>query len=331
MTSAGHRDLSPDERALLVAATQSRDAARAAWEEWRGSSRLETAGPRSQALFGQLYANVVGDLEGPETSLLRGVYKRTWYANQVLLGRMQALASCLRREGVSPLVLNDAALALGYYADLGHRPIDCLDLLVPAAAWDRSLAAAAGDGWRLDDDASFGSPTALSIATFTSRREGSLRIWSNLFAAQPRHDTEARLWREARSLELNGHTFHVLGAGEQLLCTSAEAFRHHEVPLARYADAWLVARTITSEHDWARVVWKAQRYEHVLPLRNMLRFLERNVSLALPAWLLPELRRLAISHGELLQYRPACDTVGLKAKAAILRVLRARPAGSLRA
>lgn len=331
MTATGHRDLSPDERALLVAATQSRDDARAAWEQWKGTSRLETAGPRSQPVFGQLYANVVGERDDPETALLRGVYKRTWYANQVLLGRLQSLASGLTRAGVSPLVLNDAALALGYYADLGHRPIDCLDVLVPAASFERSLAAAADDGWRLDGDASFGAPTSLSIAAFAGRKEGSLRIWANLFAAQPRHDTESRLWRDARSLELNGRTFHILGAGEQLLCTSAEVFRQPEVTLSRYADACLVARTIASDDEWARVVWQAQRYEHVLPLRNVLRFLARNVSLALPEWLLPELGRLAISHGELLQYRRACDTPGLKAKAAVLRILRTRPAGFLRA
>lgn len=331
MTATGHRDLSSDERALLAAATQSRDVARVAWEQWKGTSRLETAGPRSQPLFGQLYANVVGDREDPETALLRGVYKRTWYANQVLLGRLQSLASGLTREGVSPVVLNDAALALGYYADLGHRAIDCLDVVVPAASFERSLAVAAEEGWRLDADASFGTPTSLSIAAFAGRKEGSLRIWATLFAAQPRHDTEARLWGDARALELNGRTFHVLGAGEQLLCTSAEAVRQPEVTLSRYADACLVARTIVSDDEWAGVVWKAQRYEHVLPLRNMLRFLERNVSLALPQWLLPELGRLAISHGELLQYRRACDTPALKAKAAVLRMLRTRSAGSSRA
>lgn len=242
MTSTGHRDLSSDERALLMAATQPGDTARTAWEQWKGTGRLATAGPRSQALFGQLYANVVGDLEGPETTLLRGVYKRTWYANQVLLGRMQSLASRLAEEGVSPLLLNDEALALGYYVDLGHRTIECLDLLVPAASWEHGLAAARSDGWRLDDDTSFGPPTGLSIATFTSRQNGSLRIWTNLFAAQPRHDTEARLWHEARSLEVHGRTVRLLGAEEPLLCTSAEAVCGREVPLSRYADAALVAR-----------------------------------------------------------------------------------------
>lgn len=330
MTPTGHRDLTSDERVLLVAATHAGDAARAAWEQWKGTHGLETAGPRSQALFGQLYANVVGDLEGPETTLLRGVYKRTWYANQVLLGRMQALATRLAREGVSPLLLNDAALALGYYADLGHRSIDCLDLLVPAASWESSLAAARSEGWQLDVDRSFGASASFSIATFTSRREGSLRIWTNLFAAQPRHDTEARVWREARSLEVNGRTIRILGAEEQLLGTSAEAFHGREVPLSRYADAALVARAIGSEPEWARVVWKAQRYEHILPLRNMLGALERNVSIAMPQWLLPELRRLPISYGELLRYPSACDTMGLKAKAAVLRVLRTRPAGARR-
>jgi hypothetical protein len=54
--------LSTAERRLLSAATQARTIAQAAWEDWRTKGRIETAGPKAQALFGMVYANLVSPI-----------------------------------------------------------------------------------------------------------------------------------------------------------------------------------------------------------------------------------------------------------------------------
>jgi len=318
-------DLPSADRWLLSAATQPGPVARAAWERWRARCRLETAGQSSQTLFPMVYANLSGELNEPDATRLKGVYRRTWYGNQLVLARVQPLLDRLAARDVAAVLLNDAALVAGHYPDIGYRTIRCIDILVRNTDWNSSLTCAAEEGWRVEPGKSFASPGSLSIMAFAGPDDFSLRVWANLFAAEPREDTEDRIWREVRAVQVNGRSLPALGPVEQLLCLSAEAARMSAPPLYLYADASRLAQSLTAMADWTRLVWQAQRYEHVLPLRGMLLFLETRLGVDLPPWVLPALRKMAISHGELLQYSRACESLPLRLKSACLRLLPFRP------
>jgi Uncharacterised nucleotidyltransferase len=306
---------------LLSAATQSRSVAQAAWELWRTSSRPETAAAPSLGLFAMLYANLIAELGGPDETLLKGVYRRTWYGNQLVLAQLKPLLERLAAEEVATILLNDASLVVGHYPDIGYRTIRCIDILVRAKDWNSSIRCAGEEGWQADAGKSFVSPTSLSIMTFAGSENRTLRIWTNLFAVEPREDTEDRIWQEARCVQVNGRPIVTLGPVEQLLCLSAEAVRVSEPPLFLYADAKLVVQSLTSSSDWTRLVWQAQRYEHILPLRNMLGFLQAKLSVVLPPWVLPALYKMAISHAELFHYYRACESLPLRVKSTCLRRL----------
>ncbi len=316
-----HPRLSTAEGRLLSAATQPAPVASAAWGLWRTHCRLDTAGPPSQALFPMVYGNLIADLGGPDTSLLKGVYRRTWYGNQMVLARLKPLLDRLAARDVTPILLNDASLVAGYYPDIGYRAIRCVDILVRSRDWNSSMTSSAEEGWELQPGKSFASPTSLSITTFEDSERRTLRVWANLFAAEPREDTEDRIWQEARCVHVNGRSLETLGSVEQLLCLSAEAIGVRTPPLFLYADASLLVRSLTARSDWTRLVWLAQRYERILPLRNLLAFLQAELSVELPPWVLPSLHKMAISHAELLQYSPGCESVPLRVKSTCLRWL----------
>jgi len=308
---------------LLGASTQAGSGARAAWGRWQERCQVETADLPSQGLFGMLYAHLIAGLGGPESTVLKGVYKRNWYANQLVLAQLMPLLDRLASNGIQAIVLNDVSLVTGQYPDIGYHAIRCIDLLVRRVDWNNSLSLASGGGWQEQRKRSFGLPGALSICSFSETGGGSLRIWTNLFVAEPLEDTEERTWRQARSLELNGQDILSLGPVEQLLCLSADVFRNTDPPLHLYADARVLLALLASTSDWARLVWQAQRYECILPLRNLLAFLQENLSVQIPSWVLPALHKMAISHFELLQYHRACDSLPLQLKSACLRGVQA--------
>ena len=312
--------VSTEEGWLLNVATQPKPAAQTAWELWRTRCRLETAPPSSQALFPMVYANLIADLGGPDETLLKGVYRRTWYGNQLVLAQVKPLLDRLAAEKVATILLNDASLVMGY-PDIGYRTIRCIDILVRAKDWNTSIRSAGEEGWQAEPGKSFVSPTSLSIMTFAGSEHRTLRIWANLFAAEPREDTEDRIWQQARCVHVNGRSIGALGPVEQLLCLSAEAVRAREPLLFLYGDARLLVQSLTATSDWTRLVWQAQRYEHILPLRNMLGFLQAKLSVVLPPWVLPALHKMAISHAELLQYYRACESLPLRVKSTCLRRL----------
>jgi hypothetical protein len=268
-----------------------------------------------------VYANLLVDLEGPDSTLLKGVYRQTWYTNQLVLHQLRPLLDRLAADGVSALLLNDASIVAGYYPDIGCRAIRCIDILVHGEDWDRSIAAASEEGWQAQHSKSFGSHGALSAMAFVSLESRSMRIWANLFTAAPQEDTDARIWGEARSFRINDHSILTLGPVEQLLFLSADAFREKEAPLFLYADARLLVQSLRSAAEWSRLVWQAQRFEHILPLRNMLAVLQETLSVILPEWVLPALHKMAISHAELLQYHQACESPQLRLKSRCLRWL----------
>ena len=113
--------LSEAEGWLLSTATQSRPAAQVAWERWRRRCAVETAGPKSQALFPMIYANLIEDIGGPDATLLKGVYRRTWYANQLALAQVKPLLEHFAAPGIPVILFNDASVVAGHYPDIGHR------------------------------------------------------------------------------------------------------------------------------------------------------------------------------------------------------------------
>jgi len=314
--------VSETDRWLLGAALQAGDEGWADWERWLGQCRVDTAGPGPQSLFGMVYANLGKRVEEPQLPVLKGVYKRHWYANQVALARTRDLLLALEERHVSSLMLNDLALITAYYPDRGCRPISCIDLLVPRAQRADADNVALAGGWELRPQQSFGSPRGLSIALFKRPDRGVLRIWSGLFAAEPLEETEARCWEAARRVPLEGIEALAAGPVDLLLAAAGEAYRADSVPLYRYADTMRLLEFIESDADWSELVWRAQRYQHVLPLRNLLAGTCAAYAKDPPAWVLPELRRMAIAWSELLQFSRACDTPGLRLKSAGLRLAR---------
>jgi len=314
--------LSANERSLLGAAVCSEPDSLADWEQWQLGNSLDTAGTHSQALFSMVYANLGNKLDIRDAKVLKGVYKRTWYANQLILTQVPSILERLGKANIPVLLFNDVAMAAGHYPDHGYRAIRCIDLLVRQEAWQRSLEVIAEHGWRLQKDDSFSSPSSLSITLFTRESGQTLRLWTRLFMAIPQTETEADLWRNAISKKIGDRSIMTLGASEQLLAICSEAFRMDHCPLILYSDARLISHLLLTTADWTRLIWQAQRYTFILPLRRMLAILQETLDLSLPSWVLPALHKMAISHSELLQYHLACDSRALKFKSFCLRGLK---------
>jgi hypothetical protein len=85
--------------------------------------------------------------DDPDLPRLRGVHRRTWFANQL---RFRALAEALRllsAAEVDTLVLKGSAWALTAYSDIGLRPMHDCDIVVRPGAVERALEALSAGGW----------------------------------------------------------------------------------------------------------------------------------------------------------------------------------------
>src|SRR5205823_1539331 len=80
-------------------------------------------------------------------SLAGGLYRQSWYENQLALHRLAKAVTSLNAAGIEVLVLKGAALSLLHYRDLGARPMLDVDLLVaPRHLWE-AIQVLAASGW----------------------------------------------------------------------------------------------------------------------------------------------------------------------------------------
>src|SRR3989304_3614207 len=119
------------EELLLRSALLRGESARRAWQELRPSLDLDRLPAALASLLPLVYRNAaVLDRDDPETPRLKGLYRRTWYANEALFHRLASVLRLFAQAGIDTLVLRDAPLVVRYYKDSGLRPVAAVELLV---------------------------------------------------------------------------------------------------------------------------------------------------------------------------------------------------------
>ena len=120
-----------DQVLVLRAALLGGDEGVAAWHEWRRTADLDQIDRGSARLLPLLWHNLLANgVQDAWLPRFKGVYRHTWFANQVWMRRVREIESIITVRGSAPIALKGTALANGYYPNPGLRPMDDLDLLV---------------------------------------------------------------------------------------------------------------------------------------------------------------------------------------------------------
>lgn len=166
-------------------------------------------------------------------------YLRTAASNLQQLSAVRRLCDDLAAVGAEPLVLPGAAL-LRLYPDIGCRPMDDVDLLVPPGQRDLVVAALVENGWHAperhpdlfigDDGCSIDLHTdLLNCDRLPARRRAG---WIEPAAA----------WSRRQRRDVGGFSFLTLSDEDEVLLTAAHAMRHSYRRLAWLVDLALQVR-----------------------------------------------------------------------------------------
>src|SRR5215470_12661875 len=121
----------PRQELLLKAALLEGEAAVEAWESWRANTDIHRLDQGSYRMLPLLYRNLQKhEIKDPVMEKLKGVYRHTWYKNQILFSRMAAILRSFQEAGIDVMVLKGTALVLLHYKDYGLRPMNDFDVLV---------------------------------------------------------------------------------------------------------------------------------------------------------------------------------------------------------
>ena len=295
-----------DQVLLLRAGLFEREAALEAWTRWRATNNLDTADRGSIRLFPLVYRNLGPDAFGEQDrSLLKGAYRATWFRNQVIIGRAAAAVRELHEAGIRTMLLKGVALAVSHYHDPGIRPMDDIDVLVPAHDHTRALGVLERAGWSPGPEPDGPSPHATSL-----HGGDGLSIDLHRFALAPPAADEG-FWSASVEIELLGVPTRTLCAADQLLHVILHGARWNRIPPVRWlADAAMIERSSGPELDWERVVAEAIRRRGTITLEAALEHLVEAVAFDVPAWALALLRTAPRGPLERWVHRAATGPVG---------------------
>ena len=310
-----------EQRLLLHAALFQGEEAVNRWQQWRDAVDIETLDSESYHLLPLLCQNLVAhQVEDTHMARLKGVYRRHWYANQLLLKQAKSVITSLRENQIEAIVLQDAALATTYYQDFADRPMYSLEFLIHPDEVVSTIQILQSLGWTLSSTEPLETLITRSVLALTNQAQQQLYLHTHIFWAIPQNYTDEQVWKSRIPGQVSEVPISILDPTDQLLficLRSKHEGQQHRIHWL--VDAFMLLKP-SAKIDWGRLVAQAQRYQLVLPLKNLLILLQKVLNVVIPNWVIPNLDLIPISQFELLEHQIFLNHKKLILKANLLRL-----------
>jgi hypothetical protein len=285
--------------------------ATAAWRDVREGLDLDVMEDGSYFLMPLLYRRLAElDIDDPDLPRLKGIYKRTWYRNQLLTEAVQRPLRDLHAAGI-PAILLGAASASRWYSEVGTRWLEYFEAIVPAAEVGRVEATLEQCGFA---PAAASRAHALQPAPF-------LDPAGNVFVvcgAPPldllppgRLAAGAAVIRERTvATEFGGAPALALDPTDELMLVCVTGAKPGSRPVW-VADAISLIRSAGSSIDWQRLCAQAVGSGLGLRLESSLLYLQSAFEASVPEQVLSRLGGRSPSRRESLSHRLTARPAGL--------------------
>lgn len=284
-----------------------------AWREWRSRvdiDNVDRLDPGSYRLLPLLYHNLKNLYpEDPIMMKLKGVYRLTWYKNQMLFHTITSLLRSFHHAGINTMVLKGAALTLLCYRDYGLRPMNDFDVLVHTRDALSAVRLLRELGWpplEFNPDEKYISVSYSHGFADKTGREFDLH-W-HLFSQCRTPDADDDFWSDATLTDFQGVPAHVLSPTDQLLHVCVHGAEWNITPPFRWvADAMMILRNTQAVIDWDSLISKAARRRLTLPLRDTLYYLKETFHAPVSSEVLRKLTDTPIPLLDRIEYRIAIN------------------------
>jgi hypothetical protein len=286
---------------LIRAALLSGPQALQAWKSWIESRGLEIMERGSYFLLPALYQNL-NNLQAGGDSIpkIKGVYKRTWLSNHIVIKRFFETAQVFAREGIIPIPLAGLAGLLGIYDEQGLRPITRLALAIDPSQIKPSCAAVQALGYKpVGDLTPNEEPKASYLFTVGSRLRLELCCCPipHLASSQNRRP----YWPVTDEMVSHGIKIKTMKPADSLFCALVRDSRwRNPEPLA-----WLVdAATLIQKGniDWDRLIHLARSTRSGLILTYGLSYINNLLPGHVPDFVLDKIKQLPVTISDVIEF-----------------------------
>jgi hypothetical protein len=296
---------------LLLRAALLRDMqAIEAWKQWKSSVDVEKIDSASHRMLPLLYRNLQDlGIRDPAMGRYKGVYRQTWYKNQMLFHTMTSFLRSLQAAEIQTVILKGAALTVSYYKDYGLRPMNDFDILIRPQKVPPVIKLLGAAGWTPMDFAPTEEYISVSYSHgFRNSAGQQLDLHWHLLSESRGVKADDDFWDGAVAVGINGIATHILNPTDQLLHVCIHGARWNVTPPFRWvADAMTILNNEGAAIDWNRMIRHAEKRRVVLPLLDILSYLKGVFDAPIAPQALQSLRKMHIPKIERIEYKIAVN------------------------
>jgi len=292
-----------EQELLLKAILFEKEEALKAWYEWRSSARIDLLDHNSQRLLPMLYEhlNLLG-VKDPLLNTFKGLHRKTWYKNQVLLNTLESLLHLFNDSEIPAILLKGSAMTLQYYENQGLRWMDDIDILVPENKALSVIKLLTTSGWTPGSGI---NPKKIFHENYYSCEKGYhfinpdgviLDLHWHLFKECCYPGADDDFWAESIPYRIGKNiNTRILSPTDALFHTIIHAIRWHPCLVLNWVPDAVKIIECSSFIDWSRLIYLAEKRKLLLPLRKGISYIAKLKKPAIPEQFLEELRAVEIS------------------------------------
>jgi hypothetical protein len=279
--------LNPLQLLLLRAALWKGSKAVRAWEKWAHAIDLESIDPGSYRLLPQLFKNMNSHgISHPLLDKIKGTYRYTWYRNQMKYKQLEELLGSFESAGIRTMVIKGAALVELYYKDRGVRPMADLDIMVPVSQVSGALRLLEKLNWNPIwiswDELTAEFRSYLNAVEFQRAKNVDVDLHWHMLSTSLGKNADDAVWKTAVPLQIGHMRTLAPSAADHLLLVCVHGVWWNEISSLRWvADALFIING-SAGIDWDRLIEQARRQQTVLPLKEALGFLKKEMEAPIP-------------------------------------------------
>jgi len=278
------------------------------WYEWKSSVDIDRLDQGSRRLLPLLYRNLrIHGLKDPLMNKLKGIYRLTWYRNQMLFHNVAALLRSFHNAGIQTMLLKGVALTLLHYRDYGLRAMADLDVLVHTEQASAAINLLTKSGWTPESRSPEAFTEAYISATnghvFSDAAGQGFDLHWHVLPECCYANADDDFWDGAVWTEIHDVSTSASNPTDLLLQICVHGAKWNSVPPFRWAaDAMTIMKTSQSEIDWNRLITQTQKRRLILPLKDTLNYLRDILDAPIPVAVLQSIQNMPASKIERIEY-----------------------------
>jgi hypothetical protein len=294
---------------LLRAALLNGRAAIDAWSEWKSCvdiDDIDALDPGSYRILPLVYRNLKNQhVEDPLMTKLKGVYRLTWYKNQMLFHTIANLLRSFQNAAIKTMVLKGAALTILCYKDYGLRPMDDFDVLVHTDQALPAINLLKELGWKPKSFEPTEEYINLSYSHgFYDSADRECDLHWHLLSQSRERNSDDDFWEGAREIKVKDVPTHVLTPTDQLFHICMHGIKWDSTPTFRWvADAITIMTSLQSDIDWDRLIAQAKKRRLILPLRDTLHYLRDSFHAPIASEMLQRMKDMPVPRIDRIEYK----------------------------